>query len=144
MKISKLFHVLVVTGASTTVGLAACSSSDSGGGTTGGTGGGSAAGTTSSAAGHTATGGGGATATGGGGATATGGGGATAMGGTGGAGMCAAVCMPDVDASSALKWTDCNGCCCWLAAGKTTTHTTMICGDEPCCAGRGRTGTELP
>jgi hypothetical protein len=41
-------------------------------------------------------------------------------------------------------WIDCNGCCCWLPAGSTTTHGTQICGADaanPCCAGRGRTAT---
>jgi hypothetical protein len=118
MKVDKLFHVLVVAGAASTVGLVACG--DDEGGEEEGTGGGGP-------------GTGGASATGGasstGGDTASTGGDSSSTGGESGD-SCDAVCEP----SSALaSWTDCNGCCCWLPIGQTTTRGSPICGEEPCC-----------
>ncbi|MGH7435989.1 MAG: hypothetical protein ACRENE_09970 [Polyangiaceae bacterium] len=59
-------------------------------------------------------------------------------GGSGGSseegGACAAACHPNATTAS---WTDCNGCCCWLPVGATCAAG-PICGNEPCCAGRGR------
>jgi hypothetical protein len=170
MRVEKLFQVLVVSGASATVGLFGCGDDTEGGnGPTGGSGGaggsGAAAGgdggasTTGGAGGASATGGstatGGAGAAGGeggsGGAGAAGGdggsGGAGAAGGSGGTGgsvsgdagadadACEAICEPNETSGA---WTDCGGCCCWLAAGETAPVGVPICGEEPCCAGRGR------
>jgi hypothetical protein len=117
MKVERLFKVLVVASASSTAGLAGCSDDDTP--PPAGTGG-----TTGDAA-----------TTGGAGAVGTGG----TAGTEGGGASCDAVCMPDTNAPSGQNWIDCNGCCCWLPAG-TTTHAgpTPICGEEPCCAGRGR------
>ncbi len=114
MKIDRLFQVLVVTGASSTVGIVGCGSDGSGGSSTG-------------TGGETATGG----ATASGGVTASGG---AAAGGAAGS-TCDAVCH--VSATNPA-WTDCNGCCCWLPIGDTTTLGSQICGQEPCCIGRGR------
>src|SRR5689334_7792773 len=111
MNIERLFKVLVVTGASS-AGLIGCGG-DSGPSTPSGTGG------------H---------ANGSGGAS-QGAGGSSAMGTGGAAGsgmMCD--CHPNVTVSS---WTDCGGCCCWLAPGQTSMIGTPICGVEPCCAGKG-------
>jgi hypothetical protein len=91
MNVAKLFQVLVVTGASTTAGLAACGSS--------------------------------------------GGGGPGGASNSGEGSMCASVCKPN---ATTAAWTDCNGCCCWLAVGETCAVGTPICGNDPCCVGRGR------
>ena len=127
MKVERLFQVLVIAGTSSAAGVVGCNDDDNPAPT--GTGG--------STGDATGTGGGGATGTGGGGATGTGGGGAA--GKEGGVAACDAVCTPDTNAPSGQTWTDCNGCCCWLPAG-TTAHAgpVAICGEEPCCAGRGR------
>jgi hypothetical protein len=79
----------------------------------------------------------------GGGTAGTAAGGMSGGGGSsGGAATCASQCMTSTFNAA---WTDCNGCCCWLAAGMTTTHGSQICGaDAPCCTGRGRTGTKVP
>jgi len=116
MKLDKLFNVLVVAGASSTAGLGlfGCGGDDDDGGS--GDGGLTASGGGSSAGGSSSTGGSGA--------------------GTGGSSgdACEAACGPS---SAVASWTDCNGCCCWLAVGDTTTTGSPICGEEPCCAGKG-------
>lgn len=119
MNIERLFNILVVTGASSTVGLFGCSSDK-------GTSGGNDAGT--GTGGSTSTGG---KSSGDGGGAATGGG--TSSGGSAtDAGMCS--CGPSKTVAS---WIDCNGCCCWLAVGQTTMIGSQICGDTPCCKGKG-------
>lgn len=111
MKIERLFQVLVVTGASSTAGLVGSGLVGCGSDNSPGpTGTGGAAGMTSSTGGSSS--------------------------GTGGASGadCNAACHPDPALAS---WTDCNGCCCWLPAGMSSPCGT-ICGNEPCCVGRGR------
>ncbi|MGO9833702.1 MAG: hypothetical protein ACLP1X_05755, partial [Polyangiaceae bacterium] len=88
MRIDKLFQVLVVAGASSTVGLNGCSSGSGGGG------GGDAGGPGTDGAGASSSSGGGTSADG-----------------------SACMCGPDPQLST---WTDCNGCCCWLAPGSTS------------------------
>ena len=124
MRIDKLFGVLVVAGASSTVGLNGCSSSTSGGGDAGGSG------TDDTGASSGSAGSGASSGSGGSGASS---GSDAGMGGD----SSSCVCMPDTQVAT---WTDCNGCCCWLAAGtpKPAGVTTAICGVEPCCAGKGR------
>ncbi|HEX4478327.1 MAG TPA: hypothetical protein VH142_24765 [Polyangiaceae bacterium] len=120
MKIDRLFQVLVVTGASSTVGIVGCGSDNSGGSSTG-TGGETATGGATASGGETATGG----------ATASGG---AAAGGAAGS-SCDAVCHPS---ATLATWTDCNGCCCWLPIGTPAPVGSPTCGQEPCCVGRGR------
>src|SRR5690349_377509 len=113
MNIERLFQVLVVTGASSAT-IVGC-------------GGDSGTGTPSGAGGHAS---GGASH---GGGTSDGGSGTTGAGGAAGsAAMCD--CKPSAVVAS---WIDCNGCCCWLAPGMTTMIGSPICGEEPCCAGKG-------
>jgi hypothetical protein len=121
MKLEKLFHVLVVTGAAATVGLVGCGDDDEGdndnvGGAS--PGGSNASGGTGGARGGT---------------TATGG----TSGGSGGAAadMCEDMCAPHQNVDS---WIVCDGCCCWLAVGRTSGDPVPICPEEPCCDGRGR------
>src|SRR5689334_17331636 len=160
MKVEKLFQVLVVAGASSTVGLGlgGCGDDDetppAGTGGTSGTGGSKASGGASSSGGATSSGGaassGGSKATGGaasGGAVSSGGassGGASASGGasSGGsnnppdAGSCDEKCGPN---AANEDWTDCGGCCCWLAPGASGAGPTDGCpAEELCCIGRGR------
>src|SRR5689334_3778011 len=120
MRVEKLFHVLVVAGASSTAGgVVACGDDNTGTGTTPSSqGGASAQGGSKSNGGSTS------------------GGGSTSQGGSTTGDTCESKCKPDPQQAT---WTDCNGCCCWLPAG-TTAHAgpTAICGEEPCCAGRGR------
>jgi hypothetical protein len=122
MRIDKLFQVLVVAGASSTVGLNGCSSSS------GGSGGEDAGGPGTDGAGASSSSGGSSS----GGSSSSG---SSSSGGTSADGS-ACMCGPDPQVST---WTDCNGCCCWLAAGVATPSgvTTPICGVEPCCAGKG-------
>jgi hypothetical protein len=118
MKVERLFKVVVIAGASSAAGLVGCGDDDDPPpvGTGGATGD--------------------AAATGGAGAVGTGGGGTA--GAEGGGVSCDAVCMPDPNAPSGQTWIDCNGCCCWLPAGTPHSGPIAICGEEPCCAGRGR------
>lgn len=109
MNIERLFKVLVVTGASA-AGVAGC--------------GGSGTNMPTGTGGHSSS-------NGSGGESAAAGSGGAA----GGAASCDAVCKPSKIVSS---WIDCNGCCCWLPAGMTCASDDKICGDEPCCVGRGR------
>lgn len=113
MKIDRLFQVLVITGASSTVGLAACGS-DKGGSSDAGTGG----------------------ATSSGGSTGAETGGSTSSAGTSGSDGSMCSCKAE---TTVPTWIDCGGCCCWLAAGQTSPAPTPICGAQPCCIGHGRT-----
>jgi hypothetical protein len=118
MVLERLFQVLVVMGASSTVGLTACGGDDGDDGAGGTSGAGGSAPST-----------GGATATGGSGGSSSAG-----EGGSGGGDACEAECGPN---ATNPAWTDCGGCCCWLAPGATGLGV-PICGEEPCCEGRGR------
>ncbi|HEX4339941.1 MAG TPA: hypothetical protein VH062_28735 [Polyangiaceae bacterium] len=125
MNIEKLFNVLVVTGASSTVGLLGCSADVHGlGNDDAGTGGAETGGKPSSGGADAGTGG----ASSGGAAGAAG-----AAGSESDSGMCS--CKPS---SVTPTWTDCDGCCCWLPVGATTTIGSQICGETPCCIGKGR------
>lgn len=113
MRIDKLFHVLVVSGAAVTAGLVGCGDEKGEEGNSGGTGsGGSSAGSSASGSGGSSGG----------------------SGGSGSGDACEAKCAPNETNAS---WTDCDGCCCWLPAGSSS-PIGPICGEEPCCEGRGR------
>jgi len=135
MKIERLFHVLVVAGASSTAGFG-CSTDTTGGNDGGGTGA-TSSGTGGEDSGAGATGSGGSMGTGG----SKGSGGSAGSSGapdasTGDGGMCEAVCHKSTTVAS---WIDCNGCCCWLPIGTMAPAGSPTCGEEPCCIGRGRT-----
>jgi hypothetical protein len=137
MKLEKLFHVLVVTGAASTLGLPACGDDDDDGNTGGTSGSGGSTGG-GSGTGGSGTGGSGTGGSGTGGSSASGGsGGSSATGGSGGGGdACESQCQ---DSACGNGWIDCNGCCCWLAPGSSGLCAPVGCpADEECCEGRGR------
>ena len=135
MKIERLFHVLVVAGASSTAGFG-CSTDTTPGGDAGGTGA-TSSGTGGEDSGAGATSSGGSMGTGGskGSGGAAGSSSAAPDAGTGDGGMCEAVCHPS---TTLARWIDCNGCCCWLPVGVPASAGSPTCGEEPCCIGRGR------
>jgi hypothetical protein len=120
MKINKLFHVLVVTGASSTVGLIGCGSDS----TTTPSG---ASGSSGSSNAGSSNGGTGGSGTAGSGTAGTGGSGTAGTGTAGSAGS-SATCDVQPNACAAGKVV--NGCCCWIAQGSTG-----ICSFDGCAAG---------
>jgi hypothetical protein len=66
-----------------------------------------------------------------------------AAAGTGGASGadCNTICGPSQNAPSGTDWTDCDGCCCWLAPDTPAPAAGLSPGcpaSQTCCAGRGR------